>query len=64
MSDETKPKDWPFEAWLKIARIQLGLSPREFWVLSLTDWFALTRSEASSRLTQTDLDKMEHDYEL
>jgi len=39
-------QDWPFEAWLKIAVIQLGLSPKEFWGMSLCDWFALTQRTA------------------
>ena len=64
MSDETQNKDWPFEAWLKVACIQLGLSPQDFWAMSLADWFALTRSQTPTRLTQTDLDKMEQDYEF
>ncbi len=64
MSEHTENKDWPFEAWLKIALIQLGLSPRDFWAMSLADWFALTRSKDGPRLTQTDLDKMEQDYEF
>lgn len=59
-----EPKDWPFEAWLKLAVIRMGLTPREFWALSLTDWFALTRSQTVPRLTQTDLDKLEQDYDF
>ena len=55
--------DWPFEAWLKIAVMQMGLSPRDFWEMSLTDWFALTQRSASKPMSQKDLIKLEQDYE-
>ena len=60
MENETK---WPFDAWLKIAVLQLGLSPEDFWKMSLTDWFALTRSAAPLAMRKSDLIKLEQDYE-
>jgi len=55
--------DWPFEAWLKIAVFQLGLSPKAFWEMSLKDWFALTRISAPNAMRKDDLIKLEQDYE-
>jgi len=54
---------WPIEAWLKIAVLQLGLSPEDFWKMSLRDWFALTRSSAPKPMGKSDLIKLEQDYE-
>ncbi|WP_371396206.1 phage tail assembly chaperone [Fretibacter rubidus] len=34
--------DWPFEAWLKLAVGRYGLSPQEFWSISVKDWLTLT----------------------
>lgn len=60
MTDKT---DWPFEAWLKISVMQLGLSPDVFWDMSLMDWFALTQASAPQAMRKADLIKLEHDYE-
>lgn len=60
MTGET---DWPFEPWLKIAVMQLGLSPEAFWEMSVMDWFALTKKSAPRAMTKADLIKLEHDYE-
>jgi len=56
-------QDWPFEAWLKIAVMQLGLSPKEFWEMSLCDWFALTQTTVPRAMCSADLIKLEQDYE-
>lgn len=56
-------QDWPFDAWLKLAVLQLGLTPAEFWALSLIDWFALTRKSNSAPMNKDTLLKMERDYE-
>ncbi|MDB2438391.1 phage tail assembly chaperone [Hellea sp.] len=59
----TDRPDWPFEAWLKIAVMQLGLSPSEFWNMSLIDWFALTQASAPLAMRKADPIKLEDDYE-
>ena len=56
-------QEWPFEAWLKIAVLQLGLSPQAFWEISLCDWFALSKSSVTQAMRKADLIKLEHDYE-
>jgi len=33
--------EWPFDMWLKTAVRGFGLSPREFWQMSVCDWLAL-----------------------
>ena len=60
MKNET---NWPFEVWLKIAVMQLGISPQNFWDMSLTDWFAITKTSAPKRMRKSDLIKLEQDYE-
>lgn len=59
----TDNEDWPFDAWLKIAVMQLGLSAEAFWKMSLIDWFALARNTAPSAMHKEDLIKLEMDYE-
>ena len=56
-------ENWPFEAWLKIVVLQFGLSPEDFWKMSLKDWVALTRSTAPKPMGKSDLIKLEQDYE-
>ncbi len=58
-----KNQNWPFQAWLKIAVFQLGLTPTEFWTLPLTDWFALTQGGQSEAMNKDALLKLELDYE-
>ena len=60
MKNET---DWPFEAWQKIAVIQLGISSSEFWQMSLMDWFSVTKTSAPKAMRKSDLIKLEQDYE-
>ena len=60
MKNET---DWPFEAWQKIAVIQLGISPSEFWQLSLMDWFSVTKISVPKAMRKSDLIKLEQEYE-
>lgn len=37
--------DWPFQAWLWMAVIRFGLTPAEFWAISLTDWLTLLQPQ-------------------
>jgi len=60
MVDKT---DWPFDVWLKIAVMQLGLLPKEFWEMSLIDWLSLTKTSAPSVMGKSDLIKLEQDYD-
>ena len=60
MKNET---NWPFEVWLKIAVMQLGISPSEFWQMSLMDWFSIAKTSAPKAMRKSDLIKLEQDYE-
>ena len=60
MKNET---GWPFEAWLKIAVMQLGISPSEFWQMSLMDWFSIAKTSAPKAMRKSDLTKLVQDYE-
>lgn len=53
---------WPLENWLKIATMQLGLSPAEFWVLSLKDWRALTQSNSTDILPRDVFETLRETY--
>ena len=59
---KNEPK-WPFEVWQKVAVMQLGISPSEFWEMSLMDWFAVTKLSAPKAMRKSDLIKLEQDYE-
>ena len=62
MDNAGEYQSWPFEAWLKLAVMQLGLTPSEFWNLSLIDWFALTRKSTPAPMGKDTLLKLEQDY--
>lgn len=51
----TEPTPW--RAMLALAR-HLGLTPRSFWRLSLTEWRALVAPSRSERLTRAALDAL------
>ena len=38
--------DWPFTAWLDVAVRIFGLSPQDFWTMSLLDWLTLLEQRA------------------
>ena len=38
-----KADEWPFVLWLDIAVRILGLSPQEYWSMSLYDWLNILR---------------------
>ena len=63
MDKASDTSDWPFESWLKIAVLQLGMSPCEFWEMSLMDWFAVTKISAPKAMRKSDLIKLEQEYE-
>jgi len=57
-----KPRDWPFAEWLDVAVRIFGLSPQEFWAVSLSDWLTLleqrTRGATQRPITRDDFSKM------
>ena len=53
---------WPFENWLRIAVMQMGLNPSEFWNLSLNDWRTLTRSNDLEPLPREVFEKLRDAY--
>ncbi len=40
-----------WQAWLAFGVVRLGLSPSEFWALSLTEWLALVRAVSGAKAT-------------
>ncbi len=58
----SKNENWPFDAWQKIAVMQLGLAPAEFWEMSLIDWFSITPPNRRCAMTKDELIKMETKY--
>ncbi len=56
-------RPWPFDIWQKIAVTQLGISPQDFWQISLRDWFAITKTSAPGPMTRQDLIQLEDQYE-
>ena len=54
---------WPFEQWLDIAVRLYGLTPSEFWQMSLYDWLclmdhSLSRNEKNSPMLRSDFSKL------
>lgn len=47
-----------WQAWLAFGVVRLGLSPSEFWALSLTEWLALVGAvsgPAATPISRSDL---------
>lgn len=49
---------WPFDAWLKMAVYRFGLSPGEFWQMSMRDWRVLTGMDKADHLTRNDFEAL------
>lgn len=50
--------EWPFDLWLKYAVKALGLSPSEFWTMSVSDWLCLSAHDGGRVLTRQHLEHL------
>lgn len=41
--------DWPFVQWLDLSVRVLGISPQDFWTMSLYDWLNILRLNVERR---------------
>lgn len=48
----------PFHDWLRLAVLRFGLTPADFWQLSLKEWTGLMVPETPSVLPRADLDRL------
>jgi len=56
------PDVWPFNAWLKLAVIRYGLTPSEFWQMSVHDWRVLTQSTEAKPMRRSEFDALTQKY--
>jgi Phage tail assembly chaperone protein, TAC len=54
--------EWPFDLWLKTAVRGFGLSPTEFWSMSVRDWLNLLASSKAHGLARNDLSNLMNTY--
>lgn len=47
----------PFDAWLRLA-VRMGISPRDFWRLSLKEWRMLTAPVDPAPLGRAELEAL------
>jgi len=47
----------PFDAWLRLA-VRMGISPRDFWRLSLKEWRTLTKAAGPAPLGRGELEAL------
>lgn len=47
----------PFDAWLRLA-VRMGISPHDFWRLSLREWRALTAPAGPAPLGRVELEAL------
>lgn len=47
----------PFDAWLRLA-VRMGITPREFWNLSLKEWRVLTQAAGPAPLGRGELETL------
>ncbi|PHQ60443.1 MAG: hypothetical protein COC03_02250 [Robiginitomaculum sp.] len=57
-----RPSEWPFDLWLKTAVRGFGLSPAEFWAMSVRDWLALLVRNGEQGLARTGLSTLMNTY--
>jgi len=60
-------KSWPFTEWLDLAVRHYGLSPSEFWQMSVKDWlslldYGLNKAGAARPLQSHDLQNLMQAY--
>ncbi len=53
---------WPFDLWLKTAVRGFGLSPIEFWAMSVRDWLSLLSNQTEQGLGRTEFSKLMGTY--
>jgi len=54
-----------WRAWLQLAVLRFGLSPPEFWALTLAEWRALAEAAAPSAdtaMSRAELDRLRATY--
>ncbi len=53
-----------WRAWLQLAVLRFGLSPSEFWALTLAEWRALTAAmpPPGDAMNRAELDRLLADY--
>ncbi|MBL4854845.1 MAG: phage tail assembly chaperone [Robiginitomaculum sp.] len=54
--------EWPFDMWLKTAVRGFGLSPHEFWQMSVCDWLVLIAGAGSEGITREKFDELMNTY--
>ena len=60
----SKPKnfEWPFDLWLRYACLRFGLSPAQFWAMSVRDWLALCAPQNGGGLPRSGLQTLMTTY--
>lgn len=54
--------EWPFDLWLKTAVRGFGLSPNEFWQMSVCDWLVLLAGNTEQSFSRTELATLMNTY--
>ncbi|PHS40233.1 MAG: hypothetical protein COA91_04450 [Robiginitomaculum sp.] len=53
---------WPFDMWLKTAVRGFGLSPAEFWQMSVRDWLVLISGTGKPGIAHDKFDDLMNTY--
>ncbi len=51
--------NWPFEIWLRLAVLQMGLAPETFWEMDVRDWLTLCKREEGKALSPADFEALQ-----
>jgi len=54
-SDEN---EWPFDLWLRYACGRFGLSPAQFWAMSVRDWLVLCAPQTTGSLPRPEFENL------
>lgn len=53
---------WPFQKWLRLAVLQMGLTPDAFWSMDVIDWLTLCKREGGGTMSSADLDALQTQF--
>lgn len=62
MPSQTEEKRWPFDDWLRLAVRRYGLTPSEFWAMSLRDWRVLNKGQMGLPCVRAEFEALAAEY--
>lgn len=58
----SETSNWPFQIWLRLAVLQMDLTPDNFWNMDVIDWLTLCKKDESKALSLTDFRALQDQF--